>query len=206
MKTISIPIITDFIAAPDKDTEFNRKSIHISFACIPFFVYFDKFSTLAVLIFVAAVYSLLESLRVKGQGPEFFSSFIRHSARKNETRRFIFGPVTLLSGIILSLLLFSNRIACVVIFAVTFGDGFASLVGKFIGKTRPLFLRGKSLEGCLACFSAVFLSSLPFFGNQFFALLIGFTATGIEALPLKDFDNLLIPILSGVILHFALYI
>ena len=53
---------------------------------------------------------------------------------------------------------------------------------------------GKTIEGSLACFIAVFISTLCCSKNIFLSLIIAFCAMMIEVLPLKDFDNVLIPV------------
>jgi dolichol kinase len=66
-----------------------------------------------------------------------------------------------------------------------------------LGRLRPALLRGKSVEGSLACFAAVFLCSLAASGSVRTALITAAAATAAEALPLKDWDNIVIPLASG---------
>ena len=57
--------------------------------------------------------------------------------------------------------------------------------------------QGKTIEGSLACFLAVFLSTFCCSKNLVLSLIIAFCAMMIEVLPLKDFDNVLIPVTIG---------
>jgi dolichol kinase len=86
---------------------------------------------------------------------------------------------------------------------LAFGDGFASLVGKFFGKWRPAFLFGKSVEGSLACFAAVLISAYAVSGNMQIAFAAAFTAMVVEAMPLEDYDNLALPVTVGMVVHLA---
>ena len=100
--------------------------------------------------------------------------------------------------------------ASIGIFALSFGDGLASLFGKLFGKIKIPFTQGKSVAGSLTCFTAIFISSflLLYFSKanlQFLtdysslSLILAAVGMGIELLPLRDFDNLLIPVLIGAV-------
>jgi len=113
------------------------------------------------------------------------------------------GPVTLGTGAFLSLLVFPPVAASIAVFALAFGDGTASLAGKFFGHIRPPFLFGKSLEGSLACFLGIFLSA--YFvtihegkGDWRIALIAACTGLITELLPFRDWDNIIIPMAVGL--------
>jgi hypothetical protein len=59
----------------------------------------------------------------------------------------------------LSLLLYPEPAAAIAIYALAFGDGISSVVGKLIGKIRIPFSGGKTLAGSTACFLAVLAST-----------------------------------------------
>jgi phytol kinase len=99
----------------------------------------------------------------------------------------------------LALLLYPSQAATIAIYALAFGDGLASLVGRFLGGRRLPFGGGKTVAGSLACFFAVLLSSHHLIGDLRLALPIALTATLLEALPAGDFDNLLLPVGTGYI-------
>jgi len=102
-------------------------------------------------------------------------------------------------------LLFPSPAACIGIYALAFGDGFAGLVGKLFGRIRPTFLFGKSVEGSLACFTAAFIAAYLVSQNYFVSLLAAFTATAVEALPLEDYDNIALPLVVGAVVQLALH-
>ncbi|MCL2609700.1 MAG: phosphatidate cytidylyltransferase, partial [Treponema sp.] len=90
------------------------------------------------------------------------------------------------------------------IFALAFGDGFASLVGRLFGRIRPAFLFGKSVEGSAACFGATFLSVYLLTRNHLVALAVAVLATALEALPLEDYDNIVLPLAVGFAVQWIL--
>jgi dolichol kinase len=117
----------------------------------------------------------------------------------------VLGPVTLGLGALLTLLLYPSPAASIGIYALAFGDGFASLVGKTFGKLRPAFMLGKSIEGSLACFSAVFISAYGVSRHFTVAFTVALAAALVEALPLKDYDNLALPVSIGFLAQLLLF-
>ena len=83
------------------------------------------------------------------------------------------------------------------IYALAFGDGLASLGGKIYGRVKLPHTGGKTLEGSLTCFAAVFISTFLVTKLSIVSLIVAFVATIIEVLPLGDWDNMLIPTCAG---------
>lgn len=150
-------------------------------------------------------YAGMESLRLAGLRVPLISALTCRSARIRDQGRFVLGPVTLGLGALLALLLYPSPAASIAIYALAFGDGFASLAGKLFGRIRPAFLRGKSVEGSLACFGAVFISAYQVSRNTEIAFLAALTAMTVEALPLEDYDNLAIPLTVGLVVSLRLF-
>jgi dolichol kinase len=146
----------------------------------------------------------VENLRLSGVKVPVVSALTKMASRERETGRFVLGPVTLACGAMLALMLFPLPVASAGIFAVAFGDGFASLVGKLFGRIRPAFLLGKSIEGSLACFLATAVSVYLVSHNYAAALIAALVATAVEALPLEDYDNLLLPVTVGIVVQWIL--
>jgi len=130
------------------------------------------------------------------------SSLTAIASRSRDQGRFVLGPVTLGLGAMLSLLLYPSPAASIAIYALAFGDGLASLVGKLFGRYRPSWLLGKSIEGSLACFVAVYVAAYQVSADLRTALLSAFVATAVEALPLEDYDNIVLPISVGFAVQF----
>jgi len=182
-------------------SEIIRKALHFLIALSPVMAAFNKPFTVFFLLSGTIVYSIMEYLRLSGINIPVFSRLTRIASRPRDNGHFIMGPVTLGFGALLALLLYPSPAAAIAIYALAFGDGLASLVGRFFGKWRPVFLFGKSIEGSMACFAVVFLCAFAVSNNLHIALAAAFTATIVEAMPLKDYDNLVIPVAVGFIVQ-----
>jgi dolichol kinase len=210
-KFLSLPTFPGFTSAftivgrdiNELKTEIIRKSIHFLIALSPFMASVNRPFTVFVLMAGTLGYTFMESLRLSGVKVPFVSSLTSMASRSRDFGRFVMGPVTLGLGALLALLLYPSPVAAIAIYALAFGDGLASLVGKLFGKWRPAFLCGKSIEGSLACFAAVLVSAYAVSGSIHIAVLAAFTAMVVEALPLEDYDNLAIPVSVGFVVQFA---
>ncbi len=109
---------------------------------------------------------------------------------------------TLLGCFLTALLVPERDIVLAAMLYLTVGDGLAGFVGRTWGRLR---IGAKSIEGSLACFLGTWvvgaLVLTPPAGKP--EILIGaIIATIIEALSPAPDDNLTLPLLSGVALHF----
>ena len=163
--------------------EVFRKSIHLCSALVPTFLAFSYWPVMSLLCIV----------------------LLAIAARKRDENKFVLGPVTLVIGIICASLLWKQEAARIGVYALAFGDGFASLIGKLIGRVHIPFTNGKTAAGSLACFFAVFLSSFAVCHNCAIALLLAVIATVVEVVPMTDFDNIVIPILIGGMAQYLLF-
>jgi dolichol kinase len=184
-------------------TEVVRKSIHFLVALAPSMAAVNRPLTVLILMIGTLGYTLMEYLRISGVNIPIVSSITSMAARSRDDGRFVLGPVTLGLGALVALLLYPSPAAAIGIYALAFGDGFASLVGKFFGKWRPAILYGKSIEGSMACFAAVLISAYMVSGSMHIAILAAFTATVVEAMPLEDYDNLALPVTVGLVVQLA---
>ena len=184
--------------------ELFRKSIHICSSFVPLFLKFAYWPVIGLLVLALVVYTISEILRSKNIEIPLISKVTEIAARKRDENHFVLGPVTLVCGILLAALLLPLDCARVGIFALAFGDGLASLMGKLIGKITIPGAHGKTAAGSLTCFFAVFVSTFCCCKNCLVALLIAFCAMIIEVLPLSDFDNLIIPPVIGYIYYYFL--
>ena len=196
-------ISTSQIDKSELKTEIIRKSIHFLIALSPSMAAIKKPFTVIFLMIGTLGYTIMETLRLSGVKVPVISSLTGMASRSRDIGRFVMGPVTLGLGSLLALLLYPSPAAAIAIYALAFGDGFASLVGRFFGKWRPAFLCGKSVEGSFACFTAVLLSAYAVSGNLQIALTAAITAMAVEALPLEDYDNLVLPITVGLAVQLA---
>lgn len=173
--------------------ELFRKSIHICSSFVPLFLKLAYWPVIGLLVLALIAYTVSEILRSKNIEIPLISNITEIAARKRDENHFVLGPVTLVCGILLAALLLPLDCARVGIFALAFGDGLASLMGKLFGKITIPGAHGKTAAGSLTCFFAVFISTFCCCRCTLTSLLIAFCAMFIEVLPLADFDNLIIP-------------
>jgi len=178
-------------------TELVRKSIHFSIALVPVLASINLTVTMFLVSAGTLFYAIAETLRLSGHEVFIVSKLTQTAARKRDSGRFVLGPVTLGLGALLALSFYPNPAAAVAIYALAFGDGCASLFGKLFGTVQLPFFSGKSVEGSLACFLSVFIATYLCTGSASGSFLIAAAATAIEAVPLKDFDNIAIPCVIG---------
>jgi dolichol kinase len=187
-------------------TELIRKGIHFLIALSPGMAAINRPFTVLFLMAGTLFYACTEWLRLSGITVPFISSVTHMAARSRDRDRFVLGPVTLGLGALLALLLYPSPAASIAIYALAFGDGFASLVGKFFGRLRPSILLGKSVEGSAACFAAVFIAAYRVSSNFRIAVFAAIAATLTEALPLEDYDNLTLPLAAGLAVQLATHL
>lgn len=181
--------------------ELFRKTIHLCSSFMPLLMKYAYWPIICLLILAVVVYSISEILRAHGIEIPLISKITEIAARKRDENRFVLGPVTLVCGILAAALTLPLEYAKVGIFALAFGDGLASLIGKLIGKITIPGAHGKTVAGSLTCFFAVFVSTFCCCGCTMTSLIIATCAMFIEVLPLADFDNLIIPPAIGWIYY-----
>lgn len=201
----SFPSITvSSLSTEEIKSEVLRKLIHFLIALTPVLSSFNRYFTMGLLMAGVLFYTLVENLRLAGVKVPIISKITVRGSRSRDRGRFVLGPVTLGIGALLALLMYPSPAASIAIYALAFGDGFASLIGRIFGSIRPSFLMGKSLEGSIACFTAVYISAFLVSHNSQIAAIAAFTAAGIEALPLEDYDNIVLPITVGFVVQICM--
>jgi len=206
MKTETISGILRSQRILDLKKEAFRKTIHLCAAFIPWLLSKTYVITLWLLIICLSLYCVFELLRLDGKRVPVISDITAAAARKRDENKFVLGPVTLVLGIVTSAIIWNQIPAAVGIYALGLGDGLASLVGKLFGRICVPFTEGKTVAGSAACFFAVLISSYLVLHSAIFAVIMAFFAMLIEILPLKDFDNLLIPVIIGGFTQLLLFL
>lgn len=184
--------------------ELFRKSIHLCSAFVPFLLKIAYWPVLILLFLALIGYCVSELFRLNGIEVPVVSKITAVAARKRDENKFVLGPVTLVVGIICTALLWQPTFARIGIYALAFGDGLASLFGKFLGRIHIPGTQGKTAAGSLTCFIAVFVSSFCVCSNAFVSLILATAAMIVEVLPMKDFDNIVIPIFIGGLAQFLI--
>lgn len=177
--------------------EIIRKGIHLLIAFVPPLASLNMAIATILLASGILFYLFAEKARQDGVQIPLVSAVTVLALRDRDRGRFVLGPVTLGLGAMLALLLYPAPASAIAIYALAFGDGIASLAGALFGATRIPFTGGKTLEGSLSCFLAVFVVTALITGDTPAATLVALTATLLEMLPLRDFDNLVMPIGTG---------
>jgi dolichol kinase len=181
-----------------------RKGIHLLIALIPTLAGIGRLPTIALLCAGSLFYLCCEIARQKGRAVPLLSHITAFASRPRESGRLVLGPVTLAAGAILSLILFpaleagSLQTCRVAIYALAFGDGLSGLIGRSFGRVRPALLRGKSVEGSAVCFLAVLISTYAVTRRLRVSLATAFVSMIAEALPLRNADNIIIPLAAGL--------
>lgn len=187
-------------ATPEEiSIEITRKSIHLLIALTPSLLAFSNILTITLLATGIIAYSVFEALRLRGIRIPLVSWLTCKAARLRDNGNFVIGPVTLGLGALLSVIIFPPMYASIAIYILAFGDGFSSLVGKTFGRITIPFTGGKSLEGSLTCFLTSFLSTYLISGQFLASIGIALSATVVEAAPTKDWDNIILPLTTGII-------
>lgn len=179
-------------------TELIRKSIHLLIGLVPTLATWNFGITVSLLSAGILIYSYSELLRLQGYEIAVISKITALAARRRDAGRFVYGPVTLGLGALLALVLYPEPAASIAIYALAFGDGLSSLVGKAFGSIRIPFTGGKSVEGSLTCYLAVLSASYAVTGNAPRSAAIALVAMLTEAAPTKDLDNILLPAIVGL--------
>ena len=180
-------------------TELIRKLIHILVAIVPFLAAVSTPITMGLLAAGTVFYTLAEYLRSRGHQLYIISRITQLASRDRDQGRFVLGPITLGIGAMLALLLYPEPAATIAIFALAFGDSISSLVGKFWGSASIPFTGGKTFAGSFACFLVVLFIAFRITGNISLSVLIAASATALEALPIRDLDNIVMPVGTGFI-------
>ena len=185
--------------------ELFRKSIHLCTAFIPFLLHHFYWPVEILLILAVLGFTLSEVLRLNGINVPLISDITSIAARKRDEGKFVLGPVTLVIGIIISSLIFEESCYTIGILSLAFGDGLASLSGKLFGRVHIPFTEGKTVAGSLSCFFAIFCSSYLVCKNVFESVVLAIVGMAIEVFPLRDFDNILIPVLISFVAQFFVF-
>ncbi len=196
---VAVPLFPT-VSMHELQTEIVRKSIHLLIALVPGFASIVGVAgTILILGAGTLLYTIAEAVRLEGRSVAVISYVTAMSARPRDAGRFVLGPVTLGLGAMIALLLYPEPAASLAIYSLAFGDGLSSFVGKLLGRTRIPFTGGKTIAGSMACFVSVFFLTFYATNSLTSAVLIGSVATLLEMVPVRDLDNLILPVGVGLL-------
>lgn len=197
-----------------KNREVKRKLVHLlGVLTIPLSFFIDKailaLLSLAFSLFLFFLGSYIEAKKdIRKRVPfrireieaieDQFHDFLL-SLTRGRSEKYFSGAVIYLIGLAIALLVFPSPIAFVCVITLAVGDSLSTLVGVYFGKHKLPFNKKKSVEGSLAFFISTFVTSLLFV-SPIFALVASIVGTIVEAAELKINDNVLIPVIVGLVL------
>lgn len=186
-------------ALPSKN-EVLRGTIHICGFTVPILSSIVGQYTIALLILVVTLmYIASEVAMMNGKHIPIISSITRHAKKNIELYEFATEPVFFAFGIMFTLLLFPASASSAAIGIFALGDSTAAIFGKIFGKTILPFNKGKTIEGLIGGLFFSFLAATVYL-NPLKALVGATIAMFIESLPLPISDNLIVPLITGVLL------
>lgn len=189
--------------------ELKRKSIHLFALVIPIGYSFLDYSTTIFWVSVACVIStVIDILKSENRAVRFlFIRFFRDMLRHKEKKCFT-GSTFILFGSTLTILFFNKWLAIIAISYIIVGDIFAAVIGKMFGKHK-VYGSG-SIQGSIAFFlsAAIFTSAMFWVPYEivplYYRICGAMLAASIELVINQVDDNLTVPLLSGLVLQFAL--
>ena len=177
-----------------------RKIIHSLIVFVPFIAGYSYQLAYFLLSAGIVIYSWSEYQRLTGRYVPVLSDIKEKAFRTRDVDHFAKAPVTLALGAMGALALYPMPAAAIAIYALAFGDTAACLVGKSFGRTQ-IPCTGKTWAGSAACFATVFMLAFHATGCSITkTAVVALAATLTELLPIKDYDNLLIPLVTGLML------
>lgn len=200
----------------------SRKIIHIGTGPI-FILCWLLFEDNPMARYLAAVIPLLISVQFAliGMGVIQDKASVDAMSRSGDRREILKGP--LFYGIVFVILTIvfwkENPVGMIALLMLCGGDGMADIVGGKFGRIRIPWAKYKSLIGSISVFVFGFFFSIlvigiysisnvsfqPFSAHLAPITIIGLIVMMIESLPLKDLDNITVP-LAAVLTGMAFYI
>jgi len=180
--------------------EFKRKAIHLGALSIPIGYYFlSKRTALLILIPIVLITLAGDIIRLKElPGSRLIKRIFGAMLRDHENSD-LSGASYILSGATLTIAMFSKPVALAALGFIILGDIAAALVGRRYGRIK---IGDKTLEGSLTFFGVSLCVALLVPGLSFGIGIIGaLVATIIEALTLPVDDNLIVPLISGLVMQ-----
>ncbi len=193
----------------NKWPEFSRKFLHIMVGNVAFLL--PIFQTSWIMAFIAAGPFILFTFLMSPYTP--IKSIKGRTSAAGHSMGLVYYSIT---WTILAYLFFDNMVIIAIgILAMSYGDGFASIIGLHFGKKKyNIFGDQKSYIGSFAMFIFTFITivvaliyyNISMSSNILIVLLgIAFIAALVEGLTPKGLDNLSVPFVTAF-LYWAIFI
>jgi len=190
------------------NNELKRKAIHIFSTIIPILYIFTSKEFIVIFVGIGTVFMFAIDFLKSGNNiiNKIYKRYLFDILREDE-KQFdkvkITGGTYYASGIFLALIFFSKEVAILSILVMIWCDTFAAIIGIYFGKHR--IFNQKTFEGSLSFllsgFFIVFI--LNFYFPDIITIKAGFITlflvTIIELYNTKLNDNLVLPLVTGII-------
>ncbi|HZX20295.1 MAG TPA: hypothetical protein VFF13_04750 [archaeon] len=179
--------------------ELKRQIIHILLGIfyITLFIFLEQYTAILAIAIIFGIGSFFSYTHTRN-GIPFLQKILDEVQREKEINIPGKAAMHFTLGILLSAIIFSQTdkiITIGAITALTFGDGFSTLIGKLVGKFKTF--GGKTLEGTIGGVIAAWIALMIFFQLET-ALAAAIFAMIAEYLPGND--NYTIPLAAGLVL------
>jgi dolichol kinase len=158
---------------------------------LPFFSSYGSV-VIWVLSSAAILYIGIELIQKKWKVP-IFTGMVESCKRPVEKNMVDWGAPLLAAGIVVSLLVFDYPETTCGVIHVCLCDAIAAFVGREWGKKKIFYTYNKTYVGSLAYFISASLACslfIPFW----MAVAVGFIGTILESIPMRHWDNFVIPV------------
>ena len=193
-----------------KYPEQSRKILHIMVGNIAFLL--PIFQTREIMAFVAAAPFILFTFLMSKYSP--IKSIKAKTSEAGHGMGLVYYTIT---WTIFAYVFFDNMVIIAIgIFAMSYGDGFASLIGsKYAKKRYWIYDDQKSYLGSISMFVfsfIMFIVALIYYGFNIdsqvviFLVVIAFCATIAEMITPKGLDNLSVPFIASIYFYYALIV
>ncbi|EKD41159.1 MAG: hypothetical protein ACD_73C00820G0005 [uncultured bacterium] len=186
-----------------KNFELSRKSIHALSLLVPWIYLYNKTLCFSLLAGFSVFYLILEVLKLNNKSI-FLNHWIAFLHRDEEKSKWAPAPLYLALGVMGCLYFFPWNVSFIAIYCAGICDIMAALCGKKWGVTHIPFSERKTIVGT----GAFFLTALPvcfYFLPPSKAITTAMLGAFLESLPLKDWDNLTVPLIVGFVANQFLY-
>ena len=182
------------------NSELRRKLIHLACAGLP--LLYQLFLTREQIVAICGIITLGfiagELLRRSWRTGTLLFEQIFGSLLREQEKNKLTGATCLFISATVTFLIFEKSIAVPAIFTLTISDSLAAITGRAFGRHR---IYGKSLEGSLTFFLLTAgILYLNFGGLTTYLVLVCALLTGIELLPFRFSDNLVIGPAAAILL------
>lgn len=185
--------------------EIRRQIFHLLMGALIVVLYQIKILTINIVFIIFLIGLIFSLISFKYRIPVIYW-FLKNLEREQDLKENPGkGTMMYITGVLIVLLLFDEKIALAAIMILAVGDSVSHMVGKYFGKRKYRLENPKHIEGTAV---GIFLASIAasLFVSSTLAFLGSAVAMVTEAIELRigktmiD-DNLVIPVIAGLVMH-----